>query len=916
MIINILTGGSLGPSFGQPDGIPANVAPTITTASLPAATVGVAYSAQLAATGTPSSFTWLVTSGNKPAWLTLSTGGVLSGTPAAGDVTAGIDLAFSCSNGVTPNATATLSLVVGVAAISPNYVVALDDWSTGAAVEVGTLTLNIDNGIINPEESALAAHYSGGIQTWRSASSIIHGPVGEQFEFGAIMFTVTHGASDDTDLHQVLIGCKPHGRWATYPYMDTFNPATDVMHPAPFKARILDGAAKLLHTVEMHDGLPINHASLSQTRSSLSVTDPNYLKPADDVDPGVPLRPFFNCANLLPWQNKSPKNLVSARKKFTQYDLGSYRQSEAKYDLASNAGCVQLGKGASSISNLNTFNHWHFANKWPSPPGPTNGWSSADAYVPPVRDAYFGSGAKRRLAIASGWGYEPGSYSTHAWLLGVGGVSFDRWQLPIVAAYYLSDPSWVKPVDNSTILDHVNNYGFAYFNHSCFYLRDVKTFETIIKTKAEAYAHSYTNEYYGSPGTFYNGGDASTHIDIRGFRNQDDSKYYDKHGPAGGRRWWNGWNMDNQHSHQQPGLWSYAFGSPMHFVAVRQMANATQLGQTNATNPTSTWALSSGNSFASSPNVPNGYGYTGGRINYEWDGMLYRTTAYRLARFMWMWINCNAHSSKSFGWSKTEVVDQLTDEFAAMQLVVDDINAKAATSPWHRGVINLGSGVCYATDPANPANHHVFAVQSSITLYIGQLLVLLKQTGTWDQWGSEVNHASTVLDWFFQRMCRFSIDWAVADCFKFETIQAGNSADWAGFRWVNHALPVISGPFTSAIISLADCPATWADASAAIPKQGTEDWFKNPAGKMSERVGTQHLRYQFAHAAKHWFGLTNATYPGLDAAIAAYEAKYSDWKTSKVDTAGSSPLYLKTYNDFVYKHLQAHKIRTPAEVGP
>jgi hypothetical protein len=798
---------------------------------------------------------------------------------------------------------------------APNYTIALDDWSTGAAVQVGTLTLNVDNGIITPQDSTLAAHYSGGIQTWRSASSIVHGPAGEQFEFGAMMFTVTNGAFDNTDLYQVLVGCKPYGRWATYPYMDTFNASTDIIHPAPFKVRIYDGASTLVKTIEMSDGLPINDPSLSQTRSSLSVNNANYLTTADNVDPGTPLRPFFNCANLLPWQNKSPKKLAAARQKFTQFDLSSYRQSEAKYDLASNAGCVQLGNGAASISSLNTFNHWHYANKWPKPPGPTNGWSSSDPYIPPVRDATFGFGAKRRLAIASGWGYEPGSYSTHAWLLGVGGVSFDRWQLPIVAAYYLSDPSWVKPTDSSTILEHVNDYGFAYFNHSCFYLKNVKTFETIITTKTEAYSHSYTNEYYGSPGTFYNGGNASTHVDIRGYRSQANANYYDKLGPSGGRRWWNGWNMDNQHSHQQPGLWSYAFGSPIHFVASHQMANATQLGQTIDTNPASKWALLNGNSLPSSPNVPDGFAFTNGLRGYEFDGMLYRTTAYRLSKLMWMWLNSNAHSSKSFGIPKADVEEQLTDEFAAMKLVIDDINAKAVTSPWHRAIVNMGAGIGYTNNPSIPTNYHVFSVQSSISLYVAQILIILKQNGAWDQWSANISNASTVLEWLFQRMCRYTIDWAAADCFKFETIQAGNAADWTGFRWVNSVLPVISGLFASSTIPLASCPATWADASAAVAAQGSEDWFKNPAGQMSERVGTQHLRYQFAHAAKHWFGLTNATYPGLDSAIAAYESKYADWKTSKVDPAGSSPLYLKTYNDFVYKHLQAHKIRTPAEVG-
>ena len=117
MIINTVTG-PFGPSFGQPNGAaPAQTAPTITTTSLPAATVGVAYSAQLQATGNPSSFTWLLTSGNKPSWLTVSTGGALSGTPQAGDVTTGINLTFSCSNGVLPNANSgNLSLVVEAAA--------------------------------------------------------------------------------------------------------------------------------------------------------------------------------------------------------------------------------------------------------------------------------------------------------------------------------------------------------------------------------------------------------------------------------------------------------------------------------------------------------------------------------------------------------------------------------------------------------------------------------------------------------------------------------------------------------------------------------------------------------------------------------------------------------------------------------
>jgi sugar lactone lactonase YvrE len=55
---------------------------TITPATLPAATVGTAYSATLTASGGTSPYTYAVTSGALPAGITL-TGGVLAGTPAA-----------------------------------------------------------------------------------------------------------------------------------------------------------------------------------------------------------------------------------------------------------------------------------------------------------------------------------------------------------------------------------------------------------------------------------------------------------------------------------------------------------------------------------------------------------------------------------------------------------------------------------------------------------------------------------------------------------------------------------------------------------------------------------------------------------------------------------------------------------------
>ena len=56
---------------------------TVTTASLPAGTVGTAYSQTLAASGGTGGYVWTVSGGALPAGLSLSAGGTLSGTPTA-----------------------------------------------------------------------------------------------------------------------------------------------------------------------------------------------------------------------------------------------------------------------------------------------------------------------------------------------------------------------------------------------------------------------------------------------------------------------------------------------------------------------------------------------------------------------------------------------------------------------------------------------------------------------------------------------------------------------------------------------------------------------------------------------------------------------------------------------------------------
>ena len=67
---------------GNPAPAPAP-ALSITTSGLPGATVGTSYSTTLAASGGSGTKSWTITAGSLPAGLSLSSSGVLSGTPAA-----------------------------------------------------------------------------------------------------------------------------------------------------------------------------------------------------------------------------------------------------------------------------------------------------------------------------------------------------------------------------------------------------------------------------------------------------------------------------------------------------------------------------------------------------------------------------------------------------------------------------------------------------------------------------------------------------------------------------------------------------------------------------------------------------------------------------------------------------------------
>jgi YVTN family beta-propeller protein len=106
--------------FIAPGGSPPGTPPTITNGPPPNGTVGVAYSFTYTSTGSP---TFSVTAGSLPPGLSLSSAGVISGTPTTVGTFTGT---VTATNGTAPDATQDFSITIfAVAASIPT----LSEWA-------------------------------------------------------------------------------------------------------------------------------------------------------------------------------------------------------------------------------------------------------------------------------------------------------------------------------------------------------------------------------------------------------------------------------------------------------------------------------------------------------------------------------------------------------------------------------------------------------------------------------------------------------------------------------------------------------------------------------------------------------------------------------------------------------------------
>jgi hypothetical protein len=183
---------------------------SITTTSLPDGARGTAYSQQLAASasnGAPTTYTWAIASGTLPAGLTLSSAGVISGTPTVPVTsTFTVQATGNCSAGQTT--TQAFTLTIGCPAITITTA-SLPSGTVGTVYTTTTLAASAANGAATTYTWAIASGTLPTGLTLTSAGVISGTPTGAGGSFSITVRATGNCSAGQitTKAFTLTIGC-------------------------------------------------------------------------------------------------------------------------------------------------------------------------------------------------------------------------------------------------------------------------------------------------------------------------------------------------------------------------------------------------------------------------------------------------------------------------------------------------------------------------------------------------------------------------------------------------------------------------------------------------------------------------------------------------------------------------------------
>lgn len=568
------------------------------------------------------------------------------------------------------------------------------DWANPASpVKTGAITLDTRAEDFLYEDLEMALE-NGDTAVYQSTQSLTLG----EFEFGFTLLasSPTNTEAGNVPLYQVLgaiRSIKPS--WSSYPASDTYDFVNDNVFLPPLKIVAKNSAGAVIHTFELQDGKAINDPTVTSAKQSWG-------------QGLLPFRPKMNCYQMLPWQNTRPRASSKLNKFYPGLATEYRRPSMGKTHFSVN-GCEPIfTDGYNQNGTVNGWANIYTVKQWPE----KRLYKIAPAISDPYLSYYdLNHDTQQGTPWCEGWGYEPGSKSTHNWYTGPGGVRFDRAFIPSQLALWATDPNGKRLQDETPWRDMVDGFLLASFNHSNHLVRDVKkmTFTPYSDFKEEPWTGK--NEYYSS------GTEVAGPKVLRGNSDQRDGTAA-RHFDANGNMPFCGWGRDSQHNYANAGWGALLLNSPMHAIGSR-------------------WDYLYSIMQNEKPDQFNSGAYMYRNQAWEW---LHLTIAWKLA------------SRHVLGVSRADIEDRFVRKLEAIyRSVYVPAFIENSQSDYHKGIRNIGN-------PCQPAQYSPLADQGAWGYFLTGVLMLMRQCGLWKALMNKGGNVKTALLMQIRNMDRYCFD--------------------------------------------------------------------------------------------------------------------------------------------------------------
>lgn len=660
-------------------------------------------------------------------------------------------------------------------------------------------------------ERPFIAREMGDVRMMRCADNggVVLGTGGDCYKFAGHSYLMDASVNSEANVPVNIVEIRkvPHNRWASFPFMRDVDTAVDTLIPPAHKIELLRADGSIKDVIE-------NYAFRDANNTPGSGKPINYA--AQSLNPNTgPIEPFDTASQVTVWYSHRPKPNTMRNHLIPAVESDVFHptnvKQKASYSLMWPA-----------VTDTQTYNGWNVltvAPKWPRKLG--TGFDTA--IIDTNLSFAINDGGESK---AFGWGAKPGSDALHTWYMAPGGVRSDRAYTATQHITWLSNPTGTRIHGAVPHADIAWHFTLGYFNHGVHWFTDVVKGLPIDKDRVLNNRICYNGNYYGGSNENYVPDLPNNAVRSFAAYNGNGAGVIDKNG----RRMNNEYSRDYQHNQSNGSRGAWMWNSPPHLIEARHFFTGNVL--------CTSWLM--------------------GTV-FGLDNFMTRQHAWYEGQFVDAWLSASNHP-RCLNSSEIENMWQKHLEMVHDAVMPGYLNS---SDIYFVTLRNLGIGSELITSGSTTT---VKILTDSKALYMGQVLMLWKQSGAWDVMRAKSAKCAAIMDLIVTCCLKLTVDFFQDSNGRYDYKQTSGDPAY------------LSYPTSSPIV-----PTNW---GVYTPPNGGMDWIRMADGNIKpiggnahDHIATMHFRAQALIILQKFF--PERAYPRIDAAVAQVRQFYADIEAAR-----------------------------------